>query len=89
MNKEEYNNIILLAKEAKFKKIMIVRNSWGPGNWCIVNKVRINPDGKYGSAYGHTHYANGDTVNGSISCAGTYAWKTVKVLDEDMEVEYL
>ncbi len=59
------------------------------GNWCIVNKVVFKSDMKYGYAYGHTHYANGNTSNGSISCAGTYAWRVIKVLEEDMEVEYM
>lgn len=85
----EYDNIIALAKQSEYKKIMIMRNSWGNGNWCIVNKIVIKPDGKYGFAYGHIHYANGNTQNGSIPCAGTYAWRTIKVLDEDMEVVHM
>ena len=82
----EYDNIISLAKKSNYKKIMIMRNSWNNGNWCIVNKIIIQPNGIYGLAYGHIHYANGNKVNGSISCAGTYAWRTIKVLEEDMEV---
>lgn len=85
----EYTNIMALAKQSNYKKIMIMRNSWGQGNWCIVNKVVLKPDGVYGFAYGHIHYANGNTSNGNIQCAGTYAWRTIKVLDEDMEVEQL
>lgn len=85
----EYDNIISLAKKSNYKKIMIVRDSWGKGNWCIVNKVIIKPDGKYGFAIGHIHYANGNKTNGNIPCAGTYAWKTIKVLEEDMEVEQI
>jgi len=85
----EYDNIISLAKKHNLKKIMIMRNSWNQGNWCIVNKIAIKPDGKYGYAWGHTHYANGNTANGKIDCAGTYAWRVVKVLEEDMEVTYL
>lgn len=85
----EYTNIMTLAKESNYKKIMVVRDSWGKGNWCIVNKVVLKPDGVYGFAYGHIQYANGSKSNGSIQCAGTYAWKTVKVLDQDMEVEQL
>ena len=82
----EYDNIISLAKKSNYKKIVIMRNSWATGNWCIVNKVIIKPDGKYGEAYGHIHYKDGNTKNGSIPCAGTYAWRTIKVLEEDMEV---
>ncbi len=85
----EYTNIMALAKENNFKKIMVQRNSWNFGNWCIVNKVILKPDGIYGSAYGHTHYSNGKGDNGKIDCAHTYAWKLIKVLDEDMEVVQL
>lgn len=83
---EQYDNIISLAKKSNYKKIMIMRNSWGKGNWCIVNKIIIKPDKKYGYAYGHIQYSDGNTKNGSIPCAGTYAWKIIKVLEEDMEV---
>ncbi len=82
----EYDNIISLAKKSNYKKIMIMRNSWGKENWCIVNKIVIKPDKKYGYAYGHIQYADGNTKNGSIPSAGTYAWRIVRVLDEDMEV---
>lgn len=85
----EYDNIMTLAKKHNLKKIMIMRNSWSDGNWCIVNKVVFKPDGKYGFAYGHIHYKDGDKTNGEISCAGTYAWRVIKVLEEDLEVEYL
>lgn len=81
-----YDNIISLAKKSNYKKIMIMRNSWDKGNWCIVNKIVIKPDKKYGYAYGHIQYADGNIKNGSIPGAGTYAWRIVKVLDEDMEV---
>lgn len=27
--------------------------------------------------------------DGTIKCAGTYAWKTIKVLEDNMEVVYL
>ncbi len=85
----EYDNIMSLAKKHNFKKIMIMRNSWSNGNWCIVNKVVYKPDGKYGWAYGHTQYKSGDKENGQISCAGTYAWRVIKVLEEDLEVDYI
>ena len=85
----EYDNIMALAKKHGLKKIMIMQNSWSFGNWCIVNKVIFKPDQKYGFAYGYTKYANGNTRSGKIDCAGTYAWRVVKVLDEDLEVEYL
>ena len=88
-NQYEYNNIMALAKESGYKKIMIMRNSWNYGNWCIVNKVMLKSDGKYGFATGHIHYADGNTINGNIPCAGTYAWRTIKVLEEDMEVVQL
>lgn len=85
----DYDNIMSLAQKHNFKKIMIMRNSWNNGNWCIVNKVVFKPDKKYGYAYGHIHYANGNKSNGSIPCAGTYAWRVIKVLEEDMEIEYM
>ncbi len=85
----EYDNIMSLAKKHNFKKIMIMRNSWNNGNWCIVNKVVLKSDEKYGYTYGHIHYANGNKSNGSIPCAGTYVWRVIKVLEEDMEVEYM
>ena len=85
----EYDNIMNLAQKLNFKKIMIMRNSWNTGNWCIVNKVVFKPDKKYGYAYGHIHYANGNKSDGSIPCAGTYAWRVIKVLEEDMDVEYM
>ncbi len=85
----EYENIMNLAKKYNFKKIMIMRDSWNNGNWCIVNKVVFKPDENYGFAYGHIHYKDGNKVNGAITCAGTYAWRVIKVLEEDMEVVYL
>lgn len=85
----EYDNIMNLAKKHNLKKIMIMRNSWSNGNWCIVNKVVLKPDGDYGFAYGHVHYKDGIKSNGSISCAGTFAWRVIKVLEEELEVEYL
>lgn len=90
MNEQyEYDNIISLARKYGFKKLMLMRNSWSQGNWCIVNKVSIKPGGKYGYAYGHIHYTKGNEENGSIPCAGTYAWRVIKVFEEDMEVEEL
>jgi len=47
-----YDNIMNLAKEHGLKKIMVMRNTWGFGSWCIVNKVVFKPNG-YGSAYGY------------------------------------
>jgi hypothetical protein len=85
----EYDNIMSLTKKHNLKKIMIMRNSWSSGNWCIVNKVVFKPDGKYGFAYGHIHYKDGNISNGEIPSAGTYAWRVIKVLEDDLEVEYL
>ena len=85
----EYDNIMSLAKKAGYKKIMVMRNSWGQGNWAIVNSVTLKPDGKYGFAPGHIHYADGNTTNGTIYCAGNYSWRTIKVLEEDMIVQQL
>ena len=84
----EYDNIMSLAKKHGLKKIMIMRNSWGDGSWCIVNKVVFKPDEKYGYAYGHIRYSNGNKSNGSIPSAGTYSWRVIKVLDEDLEIVY-
>ena len=83
----EYDNIISLAKKSNYKKIMIIKKGWANGAWCIVNKVIINPDEKYGKAFGHIHYANGNEKRTNISGAGTYNWKIIKVFDEDMEVK--
>ena len=80
-----YDNIMNLAKKHRFKKIMVMRNTWKFGSWCIVNQVHFTDNG-YGRAWGYTHYSNGNTDMGEIRCAGNYAWKVVKVLDEDMEI---
>ena len=85
----EYDNIMSLAKKAGYKKIMIMRNSWGNGSWAIVNSVTLKPGGKYGFAEGHIHYSNGTTKNGNIECAGNFSWRTIKVLEEDMIVKQL
>ena len=85
----EYDNIMSLAKKAGYKKIMIMRNSWGNGSWAIVNSVTLKPGGRYGCAEGHIQYSNGATKNGNIECAGNYSWRTIKVLEEDMEVKQL
>lgn len=81
----KYDNIMNLAKAHGFKKIMIVRSTWMFGSWCVVNEVCIAENG-YGSAYGYTHYSNGNTTVGEIECAGNYSWRVVKVLDEKMKV---
>lgn len=83
-----YNNIMNLAKENNYKKIMVMRNSWGYGSWCIVDKVVLKSNG-YGYAYGIIKYSDGNNISGSIPCAGNYAWRVIKVLDEDMEVEHI
>lgn len=85
--KDDYDNIMSLAKTHNYKKIVVIRNSWSDGNYCIVDKVILKPDGKYGYAYGRTNYRNGYSTSGSIPCAGTYAWKVVKALEENLEVE--
>ena len=85
----EYDNIMALAKKANYKKIMIMRNSWGQGSWAIVDSVTLKPGGRYGFASGHIHYSNGNTKNGNIECAGNFSWRIVKILDEDMTVTKL
>lgn len=82
------DNIMNLAKQNGFKKIMVMRDRWNYGNWCIVNSVKIKSNG-YGSADGFIQYADGNRKYGNISCAGCYTWRVIKVLDEDMEVEYI
>ncbi len=89
MNNGGYDNIFNLAREHNLKKIMVVKSTWGYGNWCIVNKVAFKPDGKYGFAYGHVNYSDGNKTNGKIPNAGVYKWRVIKVLEEDLEVEYL
>ena len=84
----EYDNIISLAKENSYKKIIIRKGSWSrPENWCRVDRIIINPDEKYGFAFGYINYADGNIKQGKIDGAGTYNWKVIKVLDEDMKVE--
>ena len=88
-NENEYDTILSLAKKNNFKKIMIMRDSWSVGNWCIVNIINIKPDGKYCYAFGHIKYSNGNTFNGRLPAENTYSWKLIKVLDEDMKVNYM
>lgn len=85
-DKNDYDTILSLARKNNFKKIMIIRDSWNGENWCIVNAIKIKPDGKYCRPYGYIKYANGDTFNGYLPAANTYSWKLIKVLDEDMKV---
>ena len=44
-DKIEYDTILSLAKKSNFKKIMIMRDSWNAGNWCIVNRIKIRANG--------------------------------------------
>ncbi len=85
-DKIEYDTILSLAKKSNFKKIMIMRDSWNAGNWCIVNTIKIRPNGKHCNPYGYIKYVNGNTFNGYLSADNTYSWKLIKVLDEDMKV---
>ena len=85
-DKIEYDTILSLAKKSNFKKIMIMRDSWNAGNWCIVNRIKIRANGKECNAYGYIKYADGNTFNGYLPANNTYSWKLIKVLDEDMEV---
>lgn len=87
---DDYTNIIELARRADFKKIMIKRNSWSYGSNCIVNQIVLkdNKDETY-CAYvlGHIKYSNGTRRTGVIECANTYAWRTIKVFeDEEIKV---
>lgn len=52
-------------------------------------KVLFQSDGEYGCAYGRIHYKDGNKINGSIPGAGTYSWRGIKVLEEDLEILYL
>jgi hypothetical protein len=87
-----YDSIIALARSVNFKKIMIMRNTWSKGNWGIVNKIYIkdNIDEIYcKNVEGFIQYANGNKHKGSFPCFNTYAWRIVKVLDEqDIEIIY-
>lgn len=83
----EYDNIMNLAEKSNYKQIIIMRDSWNYGNWCIVHSVHIKPDG-YGWAYGFIQYADGNKYHGQIPCSGTYAWRIVKILeDKEMNVK--
>lgn len=82
-----FDSIFNLAKLAGYKKIMVVRDSWSLGNWCIVNWVCINEKDPYGIAYGHINYANGNKHHGKIDDACATSWKLVRILDEEMTVK--
>jgi hypothetical protein len=82
----KFDDIMNLAKKYNYKKIMIMRDTWDYGIWCIVDKIIFNPDGKYGKAYGFINYKNGNKKHGEILSAGTYAWIVVKTLEEDLEI---
>ena len=58
INKTEYDTILALARKSNFKKIMIIRDSWNTGNWCIVNSIEIKPDGEHCKPYGYIKYYN-------------------------------
>lgn len=87
---DEYTNIIELARRANFKKIMIKRDSWNYGNYCIVNEIKLKHDKneKYCDfVLGFIKYSNGDKKTGSIEGANTYIWRTIKVFDDqDMKI---
>lgn len=85
-DKAEYDTILSLARKSNFKKIMIMRDSWNAGNWCIVNTIKIRHDGKHCNPYGYIKYANGNTFRGYLPADNTYSWKLIKVLEEDMKV---
>ena len=85
-NKSEYDTILSLVRESNFKKIMIIRDSWNAGNWCIVNSIEIKTDGEHCKPYGYIKYTNGNTFNGYLPASNTYSWKLIKVLDEDIKV---
>ena len=57
-NKTEYDTILALARKSNFKKIMIIRDSWNTGNWCIVNSIEIKPDGEQCKPSGYIKYSN-------------------------------
>jgi hypothetical protein len=89
--KYEYSNLIALARSVGFKKIMVMRNSWSNGNWGVVNKIYIKDDTNETyckNVTGHIHYKNGNTSNGSFSCFNTYAWRIIKVFD-DQNIEII
>lgn len=52
-DKIEYDTILSLARKSNFKKIMIIRDSWNTGSWCIVNSIEIKPDGEHCKPYGY------------------------------------
>lgn len=86
INKTEYDTILALARKSNFKKIIIIRDSWNTGNWCIVNSIEIKPDGEHCKPYGYIKYSNGNTFKGYLPADNTYSWKLIKVLDENMKV---
>ena len=85
-DKTEYDTILSLARKSNYKKIMIIRDSWNTGNWCIVNSIKIKPDGEHCIPYGYIKYSNGNTFNGYLPVSNTYSWKLIKVLAEDINV---
>lgn len=93
IKENQFYNITQLVVASNFKKIMVCRNSWGGRSYAIVNKIRFdknrNPQYACISAIGRIKYMNGTTFYGSLPCVGTYAWRLIKVLDEDLEVEFI
>lgn len=90
--KYEYDNLIALARSVGFKKIMVMRNSWSNGNWGIVNKIYLkdNIDETYcKNVTGHIQYKDGNKSTGTFSCFNTYAWRIIKVFDDqNIEIIY-
>lgn len=85
---DKYDTILNLIKSSNFKKIMIMRNSWGFGNWCIVNEIILQNNEKLAYALGHTHYNDGNKATGIIDGANTYSWKIIKIFDENIEIKH-
>lgn len=84
-----YRNIVELAKENNFKKIMVQRDSWANGGYGIVNELVLrSDDDKYGlHCLMWIHYANGNEDYNAIMPSGTGSWKLLKVLeDQNMKV---
>ena len=69
-----------------------MRKSWNVGNWGIVNKIYLkdNKEEQYcNNVTGFIQYSDGTKFNGSFPCYNTYAWRIIKVFDdENIEVVY-
>lgn len=84
-----YDTVMGLAKKNQLKKLMISLNGWDADKWCIVSKIIFQSDGKEGIAFGHINDPDGTPFNGKIERALSPQWSVIKVLEDDLETEFI